>query len=250
MKIKTAILFAGAVGLVSQAHAAVVFQDNFNGNSSANWTFSGQNVSTWAFADNKLESSTSTTNHNPTTPGFATIAGISTSNHFKIEADVQVIGTVPGRPTLDWGHVGFFWGYQDANTFSIAYLRTHSNHVTAWSNNPYSGELITNAGFNAVNAADVTGVSYHLGIEVDYVAQSMTVSLDNTSATYTGANFGIANLASGVGGSLGVVSWGERVTYDNLVMTDFTVTNNTPEPGSLALLALGAVGLVARRKRR
>lgn len=237
-----------SLGLASGAQAAVVFQDSFGSNSSANWTFSGENAGTWAAADNKLQSSTSATAHNPTVPGFAAINGINTSNHFKIEADVQVIGTAPGKPALNFGHVGVFWGYQDANTYSVGYLRTHYNEVTAWES-PYAGELLTPLGFDAVNAADVNGVSYHLSYEVDYLAQTMVVRLDGVSATFTGANFAVANSIGGVGGQLGVISWGERVSYDNVVVTDYTIADPVPEPATLALLALGAAGLATRRKR-
>lgn len=237
-----------AVAMATQAQAAVVFQDDFAGNSAGNFTLSGPNSGTWAAADGKLQSALTQTAHNPSTPGFAAINGISTSQHFKIEGDVQVVGPTPGQGS-DWGHVGFFWGKSDAATYSVGYLRTHLNHVTAWKS-PYLGELITPLGINAVNAADIHGVSYHLAIEVDYLLQTMTVSLDGDSQTFGPANFGTANLPGGVGGALGVISWGEHVSYDNVQVTDFDAMA-VPEPGGLALIlpALALLGLQRRRRR-
>jgi hypothetical protein len=237
---------AAAALCVAQAQAGIVFQDSFGTNSAANWSYSGPNTGTWAAADNKLQSSTTQTNHNPSAPGFAAINGLATSNHFKIEADVQVVGATPGTGS-DWGHVGFFWGKTGASVYSTGYLRTHADHVTAWES-PYLGEVITGAGFATTNAADINGISYHLAFEVDYVAQLMRVSINGTSAVWGGADFNKANSPGGVGGALGVVSWGEHVSYDNVVVTDYA-GNTVPEPGSLALVA-AALGLMAAAARR
>lgn len=234
----------------SGAQAAVVFQDDFSGNSAAHWSFSGENLGTWAAADQKLQSTTvSGTAHNPAAPGFATINGLGTAAHFKIEADVQVIGAGPGRQASgDFGHVGFFWG-KSGTDYSMGYLRTHTDQTTAW-RNPYQGsELLMNVG-SVTNAVDVNGVSYHLAYEVDYVAQLLTVTLGSTSHVFSGQDFGIANAAGGIGGALGVISWGERVSYDNVVVTDFTAAGQSlPEPGSVALVlcALGLAGAARRR---
>jgi len=110
---------------------------------------------------------------------------------------------------------------------------------------PYlgEGEVITPVG------SVVNDVSYHLSIEVDYATSVMTVALDGASAAFSGADFDKANNLVGPGGQLGVISWGERVSYDNVVVTDLTRASSVPEPGLVALLAIGIGGMAAGWRR-
>lgn len=96
-----------AAGLTTHAQAVVVFEDNFNSHSIAPYSFSGDNLATWAASGNKLQTSLVQSAHTGL-PGFAAINGLVTTNHFKIEADVQVAG--PNERGADFGHVGMFWG--------------------------------------------------------------------------------------------------------------------------------------------
>lgn len=250
MNLQHSLALIVSMASLGSAHAVVVYQNDFNANSTAGLSLSGQNVATWAAADGKLQSSLSTTAHNPAGPGFAAIVGVSSSAHFKIEGDVQVVGNVPGRGT-DFGHVGFFWGYQDASHYSIGYLRTHSNHVTAWQV-PYSSELILPLPFNTVNAltaADPAGPSYHLAYEVNYLTQQLTVTLDGQSMVFGPSAFGNASNPAGIGGALGMISWGEHVSYDNVKVTDFTAAVPEPSEWLLMVLGLGALAAVGARRR-
>lgn len=249
MTIRHTLVLAASLTSLGSAHAVVTYQNDFNGNSMAGLSLSGENVLNWAAADGKLQSSLTATSHNPSGPGFAAIGGVTTSSHFRIEGDVQVVGDVPGRGP-DFGHVGFFWGYQDASHYSIGYLRTHADHVTAWQS-PYTSELLLPLPINATNAPSATaGPSYHLAYEVDYLTQQLTISLDGQSIVYGPSSFGTANSLAGVGGTLGMISWGEHVTYDNVKVTDFTATS-VPEPSEWLLLTvgLGVVGRLGARRR-
>lgn len=244
MKTRTPLLLLAAA-LAGSAQAAVVFQDNFSGNSTANWSFSGPGASNWAAAGGKLQTATTQTTHAGVI-GFATLNGYTTSSHFKLEADLQAVGPDPIRGS-DFGHVGFFWGYTSSNDFTTSYLRVHSNQVTVWQN-PWSSEELLSLGINTVNAAtDLTGASYHLSLDVNYATQTLTMTLDTASRTLTGSAFTSTVAPGGVGGNLGMITWGERVSYDNVVLTDYTVAD-VPEPAMPALLAMGVAALLRRRR--
>jgi len=214
------------------AHAGVIFQDDFEDNNTDGWSFIGANYG-WNASTGALQSSSSQTNY-VGTPSFAVIDGITTPDNFKLEADMMVVGSVPGHGS-DWGHIGFGWGISSLSQFNTSYLRTHSNHITSWKN-PYQGEVIFGLPFNPVN-----GTQYHFSVEVNYALKEMTISLNNNSITYTGSTFD--QVSSNQGGQIGLVTWGERIQYDNVVLS----TVDVPEPSTFAIFALGAIGLIFRK---
>jgi len=83
---------------------------------------------------------------------------------------------------------------------------------------------------------------------VDTNAQIMTLTLDNQTVTFTGADFLEINVNSG--GSVGLITWGERVGYDNVVLTDLS-TKPVPTASLWALLLLTMIlGLVVVMNKR
>ena len=50
--------------------------------------------------------------------------------------------------------------------------------------------------------------------------QVMSLTIDGQSTTFSGADFQEINVNSG--GSVGLITWGERVGYDNVVFRDLT----------------------------
>ncbi len=238
-----------ALLLTASANAASYFND-FNSGDLSDFTFAGLETTNWGVVvDGRLHSDEFSTpgTHvpSPTGPGVALVNGFSNLDYFKIEAKISVDGDNGlVNNSNDFGHVGFVWGFTDFTNMSMTYLRTHSNHVTAWSRTNSllsSGEVITNVD------PTINGDEHDFAIEVDHTAKTMNMWYDGgLIRTITGAQFDIVSPRSS--GGLGVITWGEDVTYDNLRIT--TRSTGVPDSGATAaLLALGLIGLASIRRK-
>ena len=195
--------------------ATTVFEDNFDDGDMAGWSFEGINPGPRSAASGELQSASTQTDHVPAAgggPGAVLISGIVTPDHFSLEADIRVIGEVPLFGN-DWGHVGFVWGWTDSTNYNASYLRTHRDEMTSFGLPGGAENLLSIPG--AVN-----DVVYHMKVEVDFDAQVMSLTIGGQSATFTGADFQEININSG--GSIGLITWGERVGYDNVAFKDLS----------------------------
>ena len=195
--------------------AATIFEDNFDDGDMDGWSFDGIDTGPWSAVSGEMQSASTQTVHVPADqggPGAALISGVVTPDRFSLEADIRVIGDVPAFGN-DWGHVGFVWGWSDSTNYNASYLRTHRDEVTSFG---------TPGG--AENLLDVPGatnnVIYHMKVEVNFVTQVMSLTIGTQSATFTGVDFEEININSG--GSIGLITWGERVGYDNVVFKDLS----------------------------
>lgn len=209
----TLLLYAAVFPAISMA--APSFEDDFDDGDMVGWSFDGINPGPWSAASGEMQSASTQTEHVPASsggPGAALISGLVTPDRFSFEADIRVIGDVPGFGN-DWGHVGFVWGWVNSTTFNSSYLRTHQDEVTSFGT-PGGAE-------NKISVPGATNdVVYHMKIQVDYVAQVMSLTIGTESTTFTGVDFQEININSG--GSIGLITWGERVGYDNVVFRDLS----------------------------
>lgn len=205
-----AVIFPALSGATS------VFEDNFDDGDMAGWSFEGINPGPWSAASGEMQSASTQTEHIPATedsPGAALIIGIVTPDHFSLEADIRVIGDVPGQAPGNWGHAGFVWGWSDSTRFNTSYLRTHADQVTSFGIPGGAENLLSIPG--AVN-----DVVYHMKIDVNSSSQVMSLMIDGQSTTFSGVDFQEININSG--GSIGLITWGERVGYDNVVFKNLS----------------------------
>ncbi len=209
----TLLLFTAIFPTISSAASS--FEDNFDDLDMAGWSFDGINPGPWSAASGEMQSASTQTDHVTAAeggPGAALISGVVTPDRFSLEADIRVIGDNPVFGS-DWGHVGFVWGWSDSTNFNSSYLRTHRDEVTSFGTPGGAENLLDFPG--AVN-----DVVYHMKVEVDFEAQVMSLTIGDQSATFTGVDFQEININSG--GSIGLITWGERVGYDNVVFKDLS----------------------------
>lgn len=241
------MIFFFAAIFPSISNATVIFEDDFNDGDMVGWEFSGINPGPWSAATGEMQSASTQTAHIPAPdgPGAALISGIVTPAHFSLEADIRVIGDVPNQTPGDWGHVGFVWGWSDSTHRNTSYLRIHSDHVTSFGTPGGAENFLSVPG--AVNDA-----VYHMKVEVDANAQMVSLTVGGNSTTFTGVDYQEININSG--GSVGLITWGERVGYDNVVLTDLTISEPmapVPTASFWALLLLTVLlGLIVVMNRR
>ncbi|MEZ5384733.1 MAG: hypothetical protein R3F13_04385 [Prosthecobacter sp.] len=230
------------LGLLLMGHAdnavcAVLFSDDFEDGDTLGWTFQGVNTADWSVVNGRLIHNAPSGNAGgPLATGV--IAGLSTPEAFRLEADVEVLGSIGGS---DWGHVGLIWGLDSPlaspDNFSTAYLRTHWDEVTIWSR----VNAVTQAEQKLALPSLTNGVTYHLSVTIDSIQRTALVELDGFSKLISGADF---DLASGsMLGSIGLLSASDYVAYDNVVLS------SVPEPRSTIILGLLCVLLARRRDR-
>lgn len=222
------------------AMATTIFADDFSSGSLGAWTFHGNNAGDWSISSEEL-------NHNAPSgytghPEFALMDGVVTPDRFTLEADVRVNTGIHGN---DWGHVGFVWGVNDLtgsfDSFNTSYLRTHQDRVTNWSK--LDGN---NQGEQFLNVPGATNdTTYHLKIDVDYLTRTMMTSMAGYSTSFSGLDFDRINQNSG--GGIGLISWGDNISYDNVVLS--SPATAVPEPATMLLFGTGLVGLVGMRKK-
>ena len=213
LRFKILLLLATIYPAIS---SAANFEDNFNDGDMAGWSFSGINPGPWSAASGEMQSASTQTAHvgnAPDSPGAALITGMVTPHRFSLEADIRVIGDVPGQAPGDWGHVGFVWGWTDPTTFNTSYVRTHMDHVTSFGKPGGAENILMVPG--ALN-----DVVYHMKLEVDSYSEEISLMVDGESITFSGADYQEINVNSG--GSIGLITWGERVGYDNVVFKDLS----------------------------
>ena len=240
----TCVLLVIPVAVSNVDAGVVLFQDDFNDGNANGWNFVGNDAGEWGVLSGALNSSTGNDDLHDANAGLAYIDGIMAPDHFVFEADVRVIRSANGY--ADFGHVGFAWGF-DGSTYTyptssivFTYLRTHLDQTTTFSQVPSSPErLIT--GLSAT-----WNVTYHLRIEVDHLSKFMQVSFDNVSTTFTASEYD--DHVKHSGGNIGLVNWGEEVSYDNVRLID-QGASVVPEPSSLAIFGLMGLATVGFRRR-
>lgn len=220
-------LFAMAGVLVASSAMATSFFDDFNRADSANL---GAN---WANANGTIGISGNMAQAPSQSPNLATVNGYSdTANNTAIEFDV-----FHGQQNITYAAAVL--GYLDL-TNSI-FIKVQDNGLGNTYNRAFfyigNGGAGGSAGFQ-----DITTPFANAHIKVSYASGIATLGIDadfngSYEQVYT-ANYGAPTLGTGAG--LGA--------YGDGKVDNYAINGAVPEPTTVAVLALGALALIRRRK--
>jgi len=229
------LLAVSTLGFFESAQAGILFQDDFNNDvyiDPAKWVFGLNYIGQWDQTNFELRNMGGMSE----IPVFAYFKGITTPKSFTLQADVLVKHDYFGN--TDRGYIGFFWGQLQQN-WNMTYLDLQNDKITSWSTN---GTGLYNTNYQLVNWW------YHLSVTVDDVQNIIKINLGNDSNIFSGDEY--YNINKNLGGSIGLLSWGDDVVWDNVKLTIPDVTPPVPVPSTLLLFISGLAWLsgIARRR--
>ncbi len=211
--------------------AATIFEDNFDDGNITGWTGYGYTPANWQANSNMLKYN----GYNYVgSIAFGAIDSLTTPTNFTMEADFRITSAD------SYGHIGFFWGFQNTSNFNTLYLRTHSDHVTHFS--LLGGSQSSEYYLNIPGAAN--GSWYHMKISVDYTTRTMTTNFGSYTTTFTGTTFDAIN--RNTGGKMGVLTWGEVGYFDNVVITSSSV----PEVSTIISMLLASLIFINHKRKK
>ncbi|MEI8195199.1 MAG: PEP-CTERM sorting domain-containing protein [Phycisphaerae bacterium] len=218
-----AVLAAMVVSLPLTARAGIIqtfpppFSDDFNqesdGQADPAWT--NLHNSTWTVQSGQLVCGNPT--NNPAAPATATITNLAAGD-FVMDYDVTS------------GDGGMFFRAQPYDSYYIFVLRPGDAYFQIHDANAWNGQ------YGTVAVGDTSGPRH---VHLEGVGFTFTATISQPGQPDVVTSFTDPNALYDKGG-FGFYSNSAGLSFDNV--------NTSPEPASLALLGLGALGLVARRR--
>ncbi|MCA9399522.1 MAG: PEP-CTERM sorting domain-containing protein [Candidatus Omnitrophica bacterium] len=213
---------------VSNAHAVLLFSDDFTSGANAAW---GNEAGNWS-ASSGVYSASSLNNGSSLT--YSSVTSLSSLTDFKVDVDVQ---------TLD--DSGIWLRSTDNNNGVLLVLGGFGGSFQGMYWHEIQGGTISSA-LNAVVIGSVQGTNGHVTVNV--VGNTYNAYWNNTLVT-------TLNSSAFSSGKVALYDNSPVTTYDNVAISNFLPAadqrgSSVPEPATIALFASGLAGMAVRRRKR